>query len=131
MQEDDETTAHQLFCLLIDRGYNLSLQTILRCQSSLGWTFRGSAYCQLIRNANKSKRLEFVEAYSTPQIKLYVAFMGTIVLQIEINCQTIVLHVIVARPLHDRFTLTQRLRNGLNTVYTIIAQKNCHRRLRE
>ncbi len=55
MQKDDETSAHQLFRLLIDNGYNLSLQTILRCRSSLGWTFRGSAYCQLIRHVNKTK----------------------------------------------------------------------------
>ena len=49
MQEDDETTAHQLHLLLCDHGYTISLKTILRCSKSLGWTFQGSAYCQLIR----------------------------------------------------------------------------------
>ena len=49
MQLDDETTAHQLHGLLIERGYQISLRTVLRCRSALGWTFRGSAYCQLIR----------------------------------------------------------------------------------
>ena len=29
----------------------------------LGWTFRGSAYCQLIRAQNKEKRLEWAESY--------------------------------------------------------------------
>ena len=53
MRIDDETTAVQLHALLNSRGYHLSLRTILRCRISLGWTFRGSSYCQLIREANK------------------------------------------------------------------------------
>ena len=48
MRLDDETTAVQLYHLLKDKGYNISLRTILRCRSALGWTFRGSAYCQHI-----------------------------------------------------------------------------------
>ena len=59
MQMDDETTATQLHTLLVSKGINISLKTILRCRKSLGWTFRGSAYCQLIREANKSKRLQW------------------------------------------------------------------------
>ena len=57
MRLDDETTAHQLHRLLIKKGYSISLRTILRCRTALGWTFRGSAYCQLIREVNKGKRL--------------------------------------------------------------------------
>ncbi len=53
MRRDDETTAYQLHFLLNRMGYILSLRTILRCRTSLGWTFRGSSYCQLIRAANK------------------------------------------------------------------------------
>ena len=53
MRLDDETTAYQLHALLHQKGFPLSLRTILRCRSSLGWTFRGSAYCQLIRDVNK------------------------------------------------------------------------------
>ena len=59
MQTDDETSAYQLHRLLRSRGYNISLSTILRCRKALGWTFCGSAYCQLIRNANKEKRLDW------------------------------------------------------------------------
>ena len=59
MRQDDETTAMQLHTLLVGTGYNLSKRTILRCRTALGWTLRGSAYCQLIREANKSKRLEW------------------------------------------------------------------------
>ena len=53
MRLDDEMTAYQLHALLHQKGFPLSLRTILRCRSSLGWTFRGSAYCQLIRDVNK------------------------------------------------------------------------------
>ena len=61
MQADDETTAYQLHRLLVSRGYNISIHTILRCRASLGWTFRGSSYCQLIRHANKTKRLDWAK----------------------------------------------------------------------
>ena len=59
MRRDDETTASQLHVILTAMGYSISLRTILRCRTSLGWTFRGSAYCQLIRDVNKQKRLDF------------------------------------------------------------------------
>ncbi len=56
MRLDDETTAVQLFALCNQNGINLSLATILRARTIRGWTFRGSAYCQLIRDVNKVKR---------------------------------------------------------------------------
>ena len=56
MREDDETTATQLHTLLSSCGISISLSTILRCRSKLGWSFRGSKYCQLIRHQNKMKR---------------------------------------------------------------------------
>ena len=59
MRTDDETTAVQLHRLLKDKGYSISLRTVLRCRVSLGWTFRGSSYCQLIRTVNKEKRFQF------------------------------------------------------------------------
>ena len=62
MQDDDETTAVQLQKLLEDRGFPLSLKTILSSRRKLGWTFRGSAHCQLIRDVNKVKRLEWAKA---------------------------------------------------------------------
>jgi hypothetical protein len=34
-----------LFGSLFDNGIDISLRTILRCRTALGWTFRGSAYC--------------------------------------------------------------------------------------
>ena len=64
MRQDDETTAVQLSVLLCEKGYPLSESTMLRSRSSLGWTFRGSAYCQMIRDSNKTKRLEFARQYA-------------------------------------------------------------------
>ena len=63
MRADDETTAVQLRAKLIAKGYSLTLSTLLRCIKSLGWMFRGSAYCQMIREANKAKRLEWATRY--------------------------------------------------------------------
>ena len=63
MRSDDETTAYQLHRMLTEKGYSISLRTILRCRTALGWTFRGSAYCQLIREANKQKRFEWAQQH--------------------------------------------------------------------
>ena len=59
MARDDETTATQLHKMLLDNGIDISLRTILICRQALGWTFRGSAYCQLIRDVNKERRVEW------------------------------------------------------------------------
>lgn len=63
MEQDDETTAYQLYRMLQERGVDISLRTVLRCRTALGWTFRGSSYCQLIRNINKGKRLEWAKEF--------------------------------------------------------------------
>ena len=42
---------------------NISIWTILHCHKVLGWTFHGSAYCQLIRITDKQKRLEWASRY--------------------------------------------------------------------
>ena len=57
MRKDDETTAVQLHKLLVSLGHEVSLVTILNSRRLLGWMFRGSAYCQLICQPNKMKRL--------------------------------------------------------------------------
>ena len=53
MCRDNETTAVQLHEPLCRHGRNISPSTILRSRLSLGWTFRGSAYCQMIYQENK------------------------------------------------------------------------------
>lgn len=62
MQEDDETTATQLQSRLAAHHVYVSLATILRSRQQLGWVYRGSAYCQLIRTVNKQKRLDWARA---------------------------------------------------------------------
>lgn len=63
MRRDDETTASQLHVILTNLGYHLSLQMILWCRTQLGWTFRRSAYCQVICLVNKVKRLEWTQLH--------------------------------------------------------------------
>ena len=63
MQQDDETTATQLQAMLASRSIYVSLATIVRNRLQLGWTYRGSAYCQLIRQQNKEKRLDWARTY--------------------------------------------------------------------
>jgi len=58
MQQDDETTATQPQARLAVHNVHVSLSTILHNRRQLGWIYCGSAYCQLIRNENKQKRLE-------------------------------------------------------------------------
>ena len=43
MQKDSETTAYQLHHLLVENGIEISFTTVLRCRTTLGWTFQGSA----------------------------------------------------------------------------------------
>ena len=64
MRQDDKTTAYQLHSLLLSKGYYLSLRSVLRCRTSMGWTFRGSAYCQLIRDVNKKKIFDWAKIYT-------------------------------------------------------------------
>ena len=78
MHIDDETTAHQLHRLLQSRGYKISLCTVL-CTGSLGWTFRGSAYCQLIRDVNKQKRWEWAKAnFMDAILKTFCGLMSVV-----------------------------------------------------
>lgn len=65
MRRDHETTAIQLHELLLHNGTSVSLRTVLRCREQLGWTFWGSAYCPLIRDVNKQKRLEWAKRHTT------------------------------------------------------------------
>ena len=63
MLKDDETSACQIHKLLTDKGIEISISAILRCRKELGWTYRGSAYCQLIKAVNKEKQLEWAKQY--------------------------------------------------------------------
>ena len=62
MAEDDETTATQLLKHLENQGFNISQSSIIRARKTLGWTFHGSRYCQMIRARNKERRLAWAKA---------------------------------------------------------------------
>ena len=49
--------------LLLHHIHTMTLKTVLRCHAALGWTFRGSAYCQLIRQQNEVKRLQWAQEH--------------------------------------------------------------------
>ena len=65
MCKDDETTAFQLHGILCEYGQHVSLSTVFNSRRLLGWTFRSSSYCQLIRDVNKVKWLEWARQYAT------------------------------------------------------------------
>ena len=75
MRTDDEITAEKLRKILHEKGHTLCLPTILRCRPSLGWTFRGSSYCQMIHQPNKAKRLEWALRY---QAKAKAGFLDVV-----------------------------------------------------
>ncbi|KAK3091711.1 hypothetical protein FSP39_022081 [Pinctada imbricata] len=59
LKKNDEETAKSLQVYLQHRNFQLSISTINRIKQSLGWTLRGTRYCQLIREANKPKRVQW------------------------------------------------------------------------
>ena len=63
MIENDELTAHTLYCLLKESypELKLSLSTVRRARKDLGWVLTNPRYCQLIRDVNKEKRLSWCE----------------------------------------------------------------------
>ena len=68
MKMDDETTAIQLHEMLLEQdNIVIPLRTILRCRTVIGRTFRGSVYCQLIRDRNKVKRLRWAQEHTSEE----------------------------------------------------------------
>ena len=53
----------KLHNIFTSHGIELSFRSILRSWEQLGWTFQGSAYCQLICYANKLKHLDWVQRH--------------------------------------------------------------------
>lgn len=54
----EETTTKELKKMLSEHGHHIRETTALKCCKELGCTHSGSAYCQMIRDVNKEKRLE-------------------------------------------------------------------------
>ena len=63
MKKNDETTGLELQKLLKKEieGFDASVSSILRRRNDLGWTAKGTKYCQMIREVNKEKRLKWAK----------------------------------------------------------------------
>ena len=59
MRRDDKTTSNKIKKKLERHGICVSASTVCRARKQQGWTLQWTAYCQLICDANKVKRLEF------------------------------------------------------------------------
>ena len=60
MEKDGETTRKELVKILKAEGVEASVSSVLRWRKDLGWTLKGTSYCQMIRDANE-KRLNFAQ----------------------------------------------------------------------
>ena len=62
MEKNDETTAEDLVQMILDQlETKISATTIKRARFRLGWFSTGTKYCQLVREANRVKRLEYCQ----------------------------------------------------------------------
>ena len=61
MNKDDETTGMELKNLLGKSGIQVATSTVLKWRNDIGWTSKGTRYCQMIRDVNKQKRLEWAK----------------------------------------------------------------------
>ena len=63
MKKNDETIGLELQKLLKKeiQGFDASLSSVLRWRSDLGWTAKGTKYCQMIRELYKEKRLKWAK----------------------------------------------------------------------
>ena len=61
MQANDETTSCQIQKRLQKRGFTVHASTVRRSCKEQGWTLQNTRYCQMIREANKARRLEYLQ----------------------------------------------------------------------
>ena len=61
MCKNEEMTSTKIQKKLAKRGISVSSSTVRTLQKQQGWTLQQAAYCQLIRDANKVRRLEFAQ----------------------------------------------------------------------
>ena len=61
MQVNDETTSCQIQKRFQKPGFTVHASTVRRSRKERGWTLQNTRYCQIIREANKAKRLEYAQ----------------------------------------------------------------------
>jgi transposase len=62
IEKDDEISLADLRTKLVEKGINVSISSIHRWKEELGWTSKGTKYCQMIREGNVAKRLDWAKA---------------------------------------------------------------------
>ena len=88
MTRNDEVTASALKDALIKRfgaeKVLYSVRTIARIRNELGWSFTTARYCQAIREANKTKRLDWCnKRIGEKETFVDVIFMDESTVQLE------------------------------------------------
>jgi len=63
MWTNDETSSRQIQKRLAKRGVLVHSSTVWRYRKEQGWTLHNTRYCQMIREANKVKRLELSDQH--------------------------------------------------------------------
>ena len=61
MRKNDQAISCQIQKKLSKQGVEVYPSNVRRTRKKLGWTLQNTEYCQLIRDANKVKRLEFAQ----------------------------------------------------------------------
>lgn len=61
MRKNDEATSKQIQAKLAKRGVVVNPSTVRRSRKRQGWTLQQTRYCQMVRDANKVKRLEHAQ----------------------------------------------------------------------
>ena len=86
MCADDELTTRKLRELLTEKypGLSVSLSTVKRARLELGWVISSPKYCQLIRQRNEEKRLEWCKKMKKDKEKFHnVIFTDESTIELE------------------------------------------------
>lgn len=88
MQDDDKTSLEELKVILQASGTTVSVSTLQRWREELGWSSKGTKYCQLIREANVGKRLQWAQENVDDLVLDNLVFTDETTVQIENHCRT-------------------------------------------
>ena len=87
MEKDDELLLEDLKTALKKEGISVSVSSLHRWRQELGWTTKGTKYCQMVREANVEKRLDWARA-NVEEINLEkLVFTDDTTVQLENHCR--------------------------------------------
>ena len=118
MKKNDKTTGLELRKLLKKEveGFDASVSSILQWRNNLGWTAKGTKYCQMIREVNK-KRLKWGKENQDTTFK-NVIFTDETTVQIEAATSEDASHAI-----NSSLSILRRCTSGQASV--IVAGLDC------